>query len=44
MIDNFYYCRLRFTDTGWVFDTTPKNESMAELASFFGEYITLWHG
>jgi hypothetical protein len=29
------------TEAGWVFDTTPKNESMAALADFFGDYITL---
>lgn len=44
MIDNFYFGCLRINKAGWIFDTTPKNESMAGLADFFGEYIVLWHG
>ena len=35
MVDNYYNGRLRHTDTGWVFDPTPKTESMAELADYF---------
>jgi hypothetical protein len=44
MIDNYYKGRLRMTDRGWVFDPTPKTQSMAELANFFGDYITMWYG
>jgi len=43
MIDKFYWGRLRLTDRGWVFDPTAKDESMAALADFFGEYVTLWY-
>ena len=40
MVDNFYRGRLRFTDRGWVSDTTPKNPAMAELSTFFGDHVT----
>lgn len=43
-IESYYSGRLRHTETGWVFDPTPKTQSMAELAEFFGEHVTMWYG
>ena len=43
MINNFYLGKLRLIDSGWVFDPTPQNESMAELANFFGDHVTDWY-
>lgn len=40
--NNLYLGRLRYTDR-WVFDPTPKTESLAALADFFGDFITAWY-
>lgn len=42
-INNYYWGRLRQGNEKWVFDCTPKNPEFAELADFFGEYLTAWY-
>lgn len=41
---NFYLGRLRYSDfiNGWVFDPSPKNQELKDLAEFFGDYLTNW--
>ena len=38
-IDKYYWGQLRRYNESWVFDPTPKNESMAQLADYFGEQV-----
>lgn len=40
---NFYLGRLRQANDKWVFDPTPKTEELAEMAEFFGDYLTAWY-
>jgi hypothetical protein len=38
----FYLGRLRQANGKWVFDATPKTQELAEMADFFGDYLTAW--
>jgi len=37
---NFYLGRLRQANDKWMFDATPKRQELAEMANFFGDYLT----
>jgi hypothetical protein len=40
---NYYLGRLRRLNAQWVFDPTPKTESLVEMAQYFGDVVTAWY-
>ena len=42
---NFYRGRLRFSeyDNDWVFDPSPKDDDLKQLAGYFGDLVIAWY-
>jgi hypothetical protein len=42
-IDKYYSGSLQLSNDKWVFHAGPKDRELAELADFFGNYLTAWY-